>query len=61
MIVTRIQQLSILELEHLHIPFNEEEEQLLASISSHVNAARCTFDNECFLFFRQFQVYLMMN
>ncbi len=37
MIVTKIQQLSMLQIEHLHIPFSEEEEQLLASIPSHVN------------------------
>jgi len=37
MIITKIQQLSMLQLENLHIPFSEEEEQLLASIPSHVN------------------------
>lgn len=37
MIVAKIQQLSMLQIEHLHIPFSEEEEQLVASIPSYVN------------------------
>lgn len=37
MIVAKIQQLSMLQIEHLHIPFSEEEEKLVASIPSYVN------------------------
>lgn len=36
MIITKLQGLSILQIENLHIPFSEEEERLLASIPSHV-------------------------
>ncbi len=36
MIIAKIQQLSMLQIENLHIPFNEEEERLIASIPSHV-------------------------
>jgi hypothetical protein len=36
MIITKIQQLSMLQIEHLHIPFSEEEERLLAGIPSQV-------------------------
>ncbi|CAF2488361.1 unnamed protein product [Rotaria sp. Silwood2] len=35
MIVTKIQQLSMSQIENLHIPFNEDEEQLLAAIPSY--------------------------
>ncbi|CAF0803033.1 unnamed protein product [Rotaria sordida] len=35
MIITKIQQLSMSQIENLHIPFNDEEEQLLASIPSY--------------------------
>ena len=37
MIVAKVQQLSMLQIESLRIPFNEEEERLLALIPSHVN------------------------
>ncbi len=37
MIVAKVQQLSMLQIEHLHIPFSEEEEKLIASIPSYVN------------------------
>jgi hypothetical protein len=37
MIISKIQQLSMLQIERLRIPFSEKEEQLLASIPSHVN------------------------
>jgi hypothetical protein len=37
MIITKIQQLSMLQIENLHIPFSEEEERLLAFIPSYVN------------------------
>jgi hypothetical protein len=36
MIVTKIQQLSMLQIENIRIPFSEEEERLLASIPSYV-------------------------
>ncbi len=40
MIVSKIQQLSILQIENLHIPFSEDEERLLASIPSYVNISK---------------------
>ena len=38
MIVGKVQQLSMLQVESLRIPFSEQEEQLVASIPSHVRA-----------------------
>ncbi len=37
MIVSKIQQLSMLQISNIRIPFSEEEERLLAMIPSHVN------------------------
>ena len=36
MIITKIQQLSMLQIENLRIPFSKKEEELLATIPSHV-------------------------
>lgn len=36
MIVTKVQQLSMSEIETLHVPLSEEEEELIATIPSHV-------------------------
>ncbi|CAF0964358.1 unnamed protein product [Adineta steineri] len=44
MIITKIQQLSMLQLENLRIPFSEEEERLIATIPSHTIPA--VLDNE---------------
>ncbi len=62
MIVAKIQQLSMLQIEHLHIPFSEEEEQLVASIPSYVNRRIKSFlVRKIFFLVRQFQQYWIMN
>ena len=43
MIIAKIQQLTMLQIENLRIPFSEEEEQLIASIPSYVNKIKSVF------------------
>jgi hypothetical protein len=43
MIITKIQQLSMLQIENVRIPFSDEEERLLATIPSHVNKMKLDF------------------
>lgn len=43
MIVTKLQRLSSLQIETVHIPFNDDEEELVASIPSHVNRMKFSF------------------
>ena len=61
MIIGKIQNLSMFQIEHLQIPFNQQEEELIATIPSHVRLSSIEEKDEDFLIFRQIHRCSTMN